>query len=149
VSFTKGPSPAPTAIAGDRAHHTVVCYTPGGTWMWSGSNWSELHPSTTPGALTGASIAYDPESGRILLFGGMVLGGAMQPAGSGSAGAVSNTAAPVSNALWAWDGSNWSNVSGSAPPNPSIAPATAAPTAPKPTVLPAPAVSPVSATSPA
>lgn len=140
VSFSKGPSTDPSAIAGDRARGTVVAYTPGGTWTWSGGRWTEMHTGDTPGAVSGTTMAYDPDSSRVLLFGGMALGVPATPPGSGSSGAISSTSAPVSNALWAWDGTNWSQLSGSPPPNPSSASTPpVAPSAPRATILPAPA----------
>lgn len=40
-------------------------------WAFDGSRWTELKPSQTPGPRFGPQIAVNPESGRVLLFGGL------------------------------------------------------------------------------
>ena len=65
------------------------------TWAWTGSDWTELRPATTPppsGASGEQSLGYDPVSRRLVLF-------------DGSA-----------SATWVWTGSDWLKLS------PSVAP---------------------------
>ena len=56
-----------------------------------GALWTQLSPTTSPGPLSGASIAYDSATGQTILFGGNANGTAL-------------------NATWAWTGSNWSQL---------------------------------------
>src|ERR1700722_7006027 len=56
------------------------------------STWNEQSPATSPPDLEGASMAYDPATGDVLLFGG-----------SGSDG--------LSDETWTWDGSTWTEQS--------------------------------------
>jgi hypothetical protein len=42
------------------------------TWTWDGSTWTQLSPTTSPPALWMASMAYDPATGQIVLFGGAI-----------------------------------------------------------------------------
>ena len=39
------------------------------TWSWNGAAWTKLSPATNPGPRAGASMAYDPDTKAILLFG--------------------------------------------------------------------------------
>jgi galactose oxidase-like protein len=84
------------AVADDLATHDVVLF--GGedngnnTWLWNGSVWALAHPDVSPSGRFGASAAYDPQSGTVLLFGG-----------------VTEDGAPV-NDTWAWNGVTWNEV---------------------------------------
>jgi hypothetical protein len=60
------------------------------TWAWTGSNWQQLAPATVPGARAVASMAWDPTTSQLIMFGGQ------QP---GAAAAYGDT--------WAWNGANW------------------------------------------
>jgi len=64
------------------------------TWSWDGSTWTELSPATSPPARDGASMAYDPATAQLVLFGGT---------SGGSNHALSDT--------WDWDGSSWTELS--------------------------------------
>ncbi|MGH9919082.1 MAG: kelch repeat-containing protein, partial [Nitrososphaerales archaeon] len=44
------------------------------TWTWNGSNWAEQSPSTSPPAVTAATMIYDPSASEIVLFGGFAGG---------------------------------------------------------------------------
>jgi hypothetical protein len=66
----------------------------GDTWVWDGERWTELHPRSSPPPLTGALMAWDPASRRLVLTGGQTTSplGVIQP----------------SSETWTWDGSRWS-----------------------------------------
>jgi sugar lactone lactonase YvrE len=82
-------------------------YGPGGpangfyndTWTWDGSNWTQLSPSASPSAREGASIAYDSNSGAVLLFGGLDSNNNHQ------------------KDTWLWDGTTWTQASLTTKPN--------------------------------
>jgi hypothetical protein len=57
------------------------------TWTWDGTTWTEQYPATSPPARDVASMAYDPATGNVVLFGGY--GGS-----------------PL-NDTWTWDGTTW------------------------------------------
>ena len=42
----------------------------GETWSWNGTTWTKLSPGSSPSARDGASMAYDPGTKAMLLFGG-------------------------------------------------------------------------------
>lgn len=66
------------------------------TWIWDGTNWSLRSPSASPPPRIGATIAYDPAVGRVVLFGGI--------ANNANAGGFLKD-------MWAWDGIAWAPVS--------------------------------------
>ncbi len=41
------------------------------SWVWNGSNWTEMSPQASPPPLANSSVAYDTSSDQTLLFGGM------------------------------------------------------------------------------
>ena len=61
------------------------------TWVWNGSQWDDVtpaSPSDSPPARNFASMAFDPRSGQVVLFGGEGVGGRV-------------------NDTWSWNGSVW------------------------------------------
>ena len=67
---------------------------PGDTWEWDGTAWERVEPQDPegdggPGSREGHAMVYDPERGRVVMFGGE-LGGASVPA-----------------EVWEWDGGSW------------------------------------------
>jgi hypothetical protein len=88
-----------------------------GTWLWDGSGWSEAGPADSPPARYGAEMAWDPQSQRLILLGGT--GGSGCSVGSGSSGTAGSSAGTVGTVEgctqlqdgWAWDGSDWSQIS--------------------------------------
>ncbi|HLN06438.1 MAG TPA: hypothetical protein VK217_09180, partial [Acidimicrobiales bacterium] len=68
------------------------------TWIWTGATWSQLSPATSPPARSGASMAYDPTMGQLVLFGGQ-----------GSGGLLRDT--------WTWNGTTWTQQSPSTSPS--------------------------------
>ncbi len=62
------------------------------TWSWNGTTWTKLSPATSPTARYGASMAYDPATGNMVLFGG-----------AGKDGYLADT--------WTWNGTTWTKLS--------------------------------------
>ena len=59
------------------------------TWQYDGTNWTELHPATTPPPRELAAMAYDPIRERVVLIGGVIF----------APGTTGDT--------WEWDGNDW------------------------------------------
>ena len=79
-----------TLLFGGWNYSTNPATTFQGTWSFAKSTgWTELHPPVSPLALWGASMAYDPTTQTVVLFGGTTL---------------SNT---NSSETWTWDGAAW------------------------------------------
>ena len=74
------------------------------TWTWNGTTWTERSPATSPPARYFASMAYDPATGNMVLFGG-----------DGSSGYLGDT--------WTWNGITWTER----PPAPPLRPASSPP----------------------
>lgn len=60
------------------------------TWEWDGATWTQVTPAVQPPARFGAALGWDPNSQRVLLFGGN----------------DAQTLALLTD-LWEWDGTNW------------------------------------------
>jgi len=73
-----------------------------------GTNWAELHPVHSPLARAEASIAYDPATHQVVLFGGVAGMCCGKP--------------PYLNQTWTWDGRNWSELHALSSPPPSMDP---------------------------
>ena len=67
---------------------TRQVYEASDTWSWDGTDWTELHPATSPPPRYDASIAYDAARDEVVLFGGSRIGFAK-------------------NDTWVWDGETW------------------------------------------
>ncbi len=90
------------AMAYDAADGTVVMFggegrngSLGDTWVWSGSGWSQAHPSTSPPALSAAQMTYDPVSRDLVLVGGARITGA--PLGGTVCGSTGSSGAGSSS----------------------------------------------------
>jgi PKD repeat protein len=55
------------------------------TWEWDGSNWNLKNPVNKPSGRCAHSMAYDPNRGVVVLYGGY----------------------PENNETWEWNGTNW------------------------------------------
>jgi titin len=73
-----------------------------GTWIWNGSNWLQESPSSSPPARHGASLGYDPNTDQLILYGG-----------SAAAGIT-----PMASDTWAWNGTDWEQLTPSTSPPP-------------------------------
>jgi hypothetical protein len=84
------------SVAADLSSQTLVLF--GGvdnfttTWLWNGAAWVRADPATSPPGRYGASEAYDPRTGEVLLFGGTLQTGLS------------------ANDTWAWDGRTWQEL---------------------------------------
>ena len=65
------------------------------TWSWDGSAWSQLHPSTSPGARKGGTAVADPADKSILLYGG---------------GWNSQNSSSDFYDLWQWSAGSWALI---------------------------------------
>jgi hypothetical protein len=65
------------------------------TWKWDGTSWHALAPRSSPPVVFGASLVYSATLGKLILFGG-ISGPTPMPGEYGG--------------TWAWDGTNWSEV---------------------------------------
>jgi len=102
------PGPRDThAMAYDSSHQQIVLFSGqlnvsgqnfsvySDTWVWDGSSWTQKFPANSPPGRRYLGMASEPTHGRVLLFGGLVLGSPGDLMGH-----------PVSD-TWIWDGSNW------------------------------------------
>jgi mannan endo-1,4-beta-mannosidase len=103
---TSPPARWSASMAYDAGHHQVVlfggCTGPGcttylnDTWTWDGSTWTEQHPTLSPPARDGATMAYYAGCqgcSSVVLYGGY-----------GGLGAVEYTD------TWSWNGSDWNEL---------------------------------------
>jgi hypothetical protein len=72
-----------------------------GTWAWTGTDWVELRPVSSPPARRGQGMMFDSARQQVVLFGG-----------GGDGGLLSDT--------WLWDGQNWRAASPAQEPPASI-----------------------------
>lgn len=98
--------PAPT-LASDAQIQEVVLFGEtlnGGTpqtWAWDGAHWKQLTPKAEPPARQQASMALDPATHMVILFGG-IAGADNQELGD----------------TWSWNGSDWLQIKPSTNPPP-------------------------------
>ena len=71
------------------------------TWDWNGRTWTRLNPGTSPQARYGASMAYDPSTGQMVLFGGL----------------DNNSNTDILDDTWTWNGSTWTQLSPTTSPS--------------------------------
>ena len=90
-------NPTGSAMAYDPATGQLVDYDANGvpaplTWTWDGTRWT-VHQQASPPALPlGASLAYDPQSQRVIMVGDLIINAA------------------VTEQMWAWNGSVWTQL---------------------------------------
>jgi hypothetical protein len=83
------PARARTVLFGGLDNSTSVVYF-GDTWEWDGQDWQQRQPVHAPPARCGHGMAFDPNGGGILLFGG----------GGGT----------LFDDTWRWDGADWQQL---------------------------------------
>ncbi len=69
------------------------------TWVLTGNEWQQKHPTISPPPRTGASMAYDSTLGGVVLFGGI----AKESENSGRTISL--------NDMWLWNGTDWKQIS--------------------------------------
>jgi hypothetical protein len=69
----------------------------GDTWLWTGSAWTNVTPSSGNPIRHAHSLVLDPLRGRVVLFGGYESG--------------------YSDETWEWNGSAWTSVTATPPPS--------------------------------
>jgi hypothetical protein len=67
------------------------------TWTWNGSNWTQLHPATSPPGREDQQMAYDAATQTVVLFSGFH--------GTG-----------YWDDTWSWNGTTWTKLTTPAPP---------------------------------
>lgn len=70
------------------------------TWEWDGTGWTPFTPVHAPSNRMGHSLAFDPNLGQVVLFGGLQLGG------------------PFVGDTWTWNGTDWTQLSPASSPSP-------------------------------
>ncbi len=83
----------------------VLQYASNDTWEWDGQVWVKRNPVNRPPPITDFGMVYDSRRGRVVLFGGYVF----RPPNYSQGDAV------LSNAVWEWDGNDWSQVTSLTP----------------------------------
>jgi hypothetical protein len=77
-------------------------------WSFDGNGWTLIkNVATVPGQRYGSQVAVDPRTGKVLLFGGLVLD---------VLGATQNQV--YKNDFWSWDGTTWTKLDANAAPPP-------------------------------
>jgi hypothetical protein len=71
------------------------------TWLWTGATWVQRFPETTPPGRNSHSMTYDPNHGRVLVFGGR------------QERKVVNGPETLLADLWAWEDNNWNQLASS------------------------------------
>ena len=71
------------------------------TWVWDGANknWIEKAPANMPSARRRGAITFNPDSGKVFLYGGRVGNGTL-------------------DGTWEWDGANWTDLDPNDDPGP-------------------------------
>ncbi|MEA2488738.1 MAG: large repetitive protein [Acidobacteriota bacterium] len=69
-------------------------------WAFDGTGWNKLAPATTPGERFGSQAVVDPRTGKVLLFGGLLVEKEADVA----------KRQYFANDTWEWDGANWRKI---------------------------------------
>ncbi len=80
-------TPVPGPMAWDSARQQFILVDGQFTWIWNGSRW-DINPATPTPRRQFTAIAFDSGRGRVVLFGGETINGALAD-------------------TWEWDGSSW------------------------------------------
>jgi hypothetical protein len=81
-------------VAYDASSQRVLLVGNGKTWTWNGADWQEMAPANQPPGRLQTSMAFDPITRTVLLFGGL-------------GGNLTTGRRPLAD-TWSWDGKNWS-----------------------------------------
>lgn len=96
ASLTYDVATSQLLLFGGSDAHTGTTF--GDTWLWNGSTWVELHPSTSPSSRQRPAVAYDSTAVKLVLFGG----------DSASTAFLADT--------WTWNGTTWVELAPSTSP---------------------------------
>ncbi len=101
------PARMQAAMALDTVHNRIVLFGGnstatgvnllGDTWSWDGYSWTSIVGAAGPSARSWPAMAFDPNRGKTVLFGGSTAGGS-------------------ANDTWLYDGSIWTNAAPASPP---------------------------------
>jgi hypothetical protein len=72
------------------------------TWLWDGTNWTQVFPPNSPSRRSSHRMVYDAERQEVILFGGY--------------GYTNLTTITYLNDTWAWNGTNWIERTVASPP---------------------------------
>ncbi len=75
------------------------------TYVWAGGKWTKLSPATSPPATIGGTMAYDPDLGEVVLFGG-----------TGPSPWKQYAVGQEPPYVWAFNGTTWEQLASSSPP---------------------------------
>src|SRR5262249_5818581 len=78
-----------TVLFGGSQLFDLPSFALGDTWLWNGTNWTQVFPLNSPSPRTDVTMAYDPAHDVIVLFGGIDASGT------------------TLNDTWLWNGVNW------------------------------------------
>jgi hypothetical protein len=78
-------------------------------WSFDGSGWTEIKPSTVPPARYGAQVTVDPNTGNVLLFGGLRVDTVEVP-GTGNNPPTQTQVQVYADDFWQWDGKTWTQL---------------------------------------
>lgn len=86
------------------------CSTVNETWKWDGVSWTQLFPAHSPPPKADASMAYDPATQTIVLFGGSET--------TSRPGCTRGANCTTYNDTWTWNGSDWTQLTVKTSPPP-------------------------------
>jgi hypothetical protein len=86
------------------------------TWQFHAGAWTQLSTSQSPPAMQGASMAFDPSGGGVILYGGDYAWQKIIVTGNSSS---EKRGTAVSTGTWRFNGS-WANLSASPPDSPNL-----------------------------
>jgi hypothetical protein len=98
-------NPSPADPSAPAVATPAVAAALGDTWVWTGSSWYQQTGGAPPGR-TDAALAWDPMTGRSVLF-----GGSTAPAGT-------TPAAGLLGETWSWSSGTWSPLAPATSPPP-------------------------------
>jgi hypothetical protein len=89
--FAYDPATSQTLLFSGAANVTNVFFDD--TWLWTGTTWNQIFPTTSPSSRADGAITYDSGTSQLILFGG------------------ADTQAHVDlNETWEWTGTTWSQL---------------------------------------
>ena len=74
-------------------------------WSFDGTNWSEIKPAHVPPARYGAQVAVNPNTGNVLLFGGLRVD--TVPSTDSNGQPTTKQVQVYADDFWQWDGTDW------------------------------------------